>query len=145
MFLETRDGIRCDLCEATHRERFSYYSVDQSTHSIQGIARATANADSFDVCSSCYDKLIERCKANLGPHDRNAIKCDLCKTYMKGNFTYYRYVFAKVEVDRDRKPEGPASVIYKHMDFNVCGKCNKEIEDTVNKSRQSYKAKGGWS
>jgi hypothetical protein len=85
------------------------------------------------------------CTKHLGAAKNNAIKCDLCPTYMNGVFNYSRALLAKVEVDSEQKEEGPLSVEHKHMDFNICGKCKSQLDTRINKTKGSMKEKGDWS
>jgi hypothetical protein len=145
MFLETRDGIKCDICGSVHRERFTYYSVDQTPHERVAMAVASGHAESFDICESCFDSMKEECKKNLGTVQRGSIKCDSCPKYMQGEFKYYRAIIAKVVVDRDQKEEGPLDVEYRCMDFNFCDDCGSLLLNKVKETRKSHSDKGGWS
>lgn len=65
--LESRDGVRCDLCHMILRDKFRYYSYDlKKTLISRGMAPSVlkanrkVNANSIDVCGICHDKFAKR-------------------------------------------------------------------------------------
>lgn len=65
--LESRDGIRCDLCHMVAKTQFRYYSYDLTEVQIIGGAYPSVlkanrkiNASSLDVCGNCHHRFTER-------------------------------------------------------------------------------------
>lgn len=148
MFLQTRDGVRCDICGTSHRKKFTYYSMDCgsiSVNSSKQLVGATADKSSHDVCEACYEKMLDKCRANIGDVQKDKIKCDQCPTYMAGTFIFIRSIFTKVEVDSEQQPEGPINVIKNCMDLNFCDKCKSEMFEKIDKIKSEVKEKGEWS
>lgn len=64
--LETGDGIRCDLCQATHTKQFQYYSYDLIACQVYGgLAPSTLQTSrqspvmSSDLCEACHQKIAQ--------------------------------------------------------------------------------------
>jgi len=148
MFLQTKDGIMCDICGTSHRKKFTYYSMDCSTVTIDSskhIASTAKSKLSCDVCEGCYEWMLDNCRKNIGDVQKGKIKCDQCPTYMSGAFTFLRAIFAKVDVDSDQQPEGPLNITKNCMDLNFCDKCKSAIIEKINKTKSQVKEKGEWS
>lgn len=66
MFLKTRDGIKCDFCGATLRNKFQYYSysctrVEVDKEKAQtGAAKIDNDILDFDSCEECHKKHITK-------------------------------------------------------------------------------------
>jgi hypothetical protein len=107
MFLTTKDGIICDLCGIIYKDEFIYYGVTASKISLVSNMRSGAPSEvlSADFCTPCYDKILDQVRANLGPHSRKSIKCDMSKQRKAGTFDYYRLIFDHIDVNRNREPD----------------------------------------
>lgn len=66
MFLQTKDGILCDLCGEESKNKFVYYShtctrvvVDMD---IKRTGPATIENDivDFDVCEKCHEQMVNK-------------------------------------------------------------------------------------
>jgi hypothetical protein len=145
MFLATKDGIICDLCGTIYKDEFVYYAVAASKISLVSNMRSGAPSSvlSADLCTPCYDKMLDQVRANLGPHSRKSIKCDLSKQRKTGTFDYYRLIFDHIDVNRNREPD--VKVEKNVMDLTLIDKFNelsKKIEVTKSKMQQQ---EGMWS
>jgi hypothetical protein len=87
--------------------------------------------------------MLDQVRANLGPHSRKSIKCDLSKQRKTGTFDYYRLIFDHIDVNRNREPD--VKVEKNVMDLTLIDKFNelsKKIEVTKSKMQQQ---EGMWS
>jgi hypothetical protein len=119
MFLQTKDGIMCDLCGSTHKEVFEYYPTETYlVKVVNGMKVGRGDAKfSKDVCSTCYNGILDKVRANVGVFKHGHVKCDLSNTYKAGTFDYYEMFFDKVAVDRNANP---STVVEKRvMDLNL--------------------------
>lgn len=126
MLLKTGDGIQCDICSATAKEKFLYYSMVYCGIIVKdNIPRADRVEWDAEICKGCYDTLLEQCKNCLKPAKPGSIKCDLCVNYYSGDIKYYKAEFAEVNVDRDATPN--VSVKNQVMDMIVCVPCYTKL------------------
>jgi hypothetical protein len=123
MLLPDKDGIACDFCGTSYKERFTYYSTNATKHKItrhnKNLVRSPPQKVDFDrdMCTVCYEQLLDQVKANIAPAKRNAIKCDLSKTFKTENFEYYVVLFDLVDVDKNGSQE--VGVERNVMDLNI--------------------------
>jgi hypothetical protein len=108
MLLPDKDGIACDFCGTSYKEQFKYYSTNATKFQVQRrkdkvLVKSPPQKVDFnrDMCEVCYDGLLDQVKANVAPAKRNAIKCDLSKTYKSENFEYYLILFDFINVDKN--------------------------------------------
>ena len=130
MLLSDKDGIYCDFCGTSHRNKFAYYATEAVFVKLVNsmtVGQQDANFNK-DMCESCYDKLIGTVRENLGEPRRNFVKCDLSDGYRNGTFDYHIIYFHKVEVDRDAEPN--KTVDRKIMDLNVINGFEKLLDQT---------------
>lgn len=63
MFLKTKDGISCDLCNRPHRKQFTYFSIRMVKVDVDVDLKQTTHTDTdldIDLCEFCKKKLEER-------------------------------------------------------------------------------------
>jgi hypothetical protein len=144
MFLDTKDGIICDFCGTIYRDRFVYYSVNDSKRTIANnfLTSAQQGEMNADMCTHCYEKLLNDVRKYLGPVKKGKIKCDLSKQYKNGTFTYHWMVFDKVDIDKSRADE--VKIDKKVMDLTLIDAYNKLLEQ-VKVTREKIKKEGVWS
>ena len=130
MLLPDKDGIYCDFCGTSYRDKFVYYATEATVYNLVGSRTVGQNNVDFnkDMCESCYDRLLDTVRDNLGEPKRGFIKCDLSKTYKDGTFNYHIIYFNKVEVDRDAEPDKKIERMY--MDLNVINGFDKLLDHT---------------
>jgi len=130
MLLPDKDGIYCDFCGTSYRDKFSYYSTEATVVNLTNSVTVGQSTVDFnkDMCEACYDKLIGTVRENLDAPKRNFIKCDLSKDYKNGTFNYYIIYFHKIEVDREADPN--RTIERKVMDLNVINGFDKLLEQT---------------
>lgn len=124
MLLPDKDGIACDFCATSYKEKFKYYSTSATKYQVvkrkdKTLVKSPPQKVDFnqDMCEICYDGLIERVKANIGIAKHNAIKCDLSKTYKSENFEYYLILFDLINVDKGAPQE--VTIERSVMDLNI--------------------------
>lgn len=146
MLLKTKDGICCDICGTTYKDQFTYYSFESSVVQVDSASLRVAQGGSdldVDVCEKCYANAEEKVKQNIAKAPiPNTVKCDFCKSVLKGKFTYHRILVHKVDVDRNvDKPK----VSRNHMDFNADDGCFGQFANMAMETRKAVKSKGDWS
>lgn len=103
MRLKTGNGIKCDLCESEHADKFTYYSYSvQECHVVRNEvgARWIKKKKEYDICQSCYDLHCDTVVKHYKP-TRSGLNCDMCGKHMNGNFIFYRCKIDKIIVDLD--------------------------------------------
>ena len=145
MFLTTKDGIICDLCGIIYKDEFVYYAIAASKISLINNMRVGPPTDALnaDICTPCYDKMLDKVRANLGSHSHQSIKCDLSKQRKSGTFDYYRLIFDRIDVNRAREPD--VKVDRNVMDLTLIDKfdeLSKQVKVIKSKIKQD---KGMWS
>lgn len=66
MLLQSRDGIKCDICGAELKNKFTYYSyactkveVDKELAKSGKLTTIEDDVLDFDVCIQCHDKNVK--------------------------------------------------------------------------------------
>lgn len=64
VFLDSKDGIICDLCNQVLQKRFSYYSIEYAKVDVdceKKMNRTDVDAKvlNLDICPTCYEKQCE--------------------------------------------------------------------------------------
>ena len=95
-----------------------------------------------DMCASCYDRIIDDVKANLGPIKKGKIKCDLSKQYKSGTFEYHFLLFDRVDIDKKRSNE--ISIDKKVMDLTIIDAYNK-LQNQAEVTKKKIEKEGVWS
>lgn len=145
MFLPEANGIICDHCGLIQKDKFKYYSTRSIKHRLVSGNR-TAPVDgglNSDMCSNCYDNILKKVKANLGPYRKNRIKCDLSKTYKAGSFEYYIIYFDLVNVDKELG-ENAVKVEKNVMDLNVINGFDQLLKE-VQVTKKKVDQQGSWT
>lgn len=145
MFLKTRDGIICDFCGTVYKNQFVYYSTRSVKYELVNNMRSMPEDAGLyaDICTKCYDNLLDEVKKNLGKPQANKIKCDLSNTYKSGTFTYYIIYIDKVDVDRDRGKDSEVKATKNVMDLNVINGF-ESLLDKVQVVRRKIEDQGVW-
>jgi len=146
MFLPTKDGIICDFCGTIYKNQFAYYSTRTTKFDLINNLRTVPKDAQMhkDMCTTCYDELLEKVKASLGKHRRGKIKCDLSKTYGSGTFTYYVMLFDKVTVDKELSEDSQVKVESTVMDLNIIKGFDKLLEKTQ-VTKKKIEEQGVWT
>lgn len=144
MLLETNDGVGCDLCSLEMKDKFTYYSFVFKKIEVKNGFTTIGNSVDWDIeiCSICYNNMLDRCRKHIGNIKSGFIKCDLCPAYNNGNFEYFVTRLDKVTVNRDTNPS--TSVEGNVMDFNVCVPCRNQLKSMKSQIEQP-KPKGNWT
>jgi hypothetical protein len=110
MLLKNGDGIRCDKCNKSYTNDFTYYSYDArdvvvSSNYMPKLRYNNQPVFSFDICSGCMAEIEELVKKNYKPtpsevHGKypKGIYCDLSGKHLKGGYTFYHICIDKVKV-----------------------------------------------
>jgi hypothetical protein len=116
MQLKDRDGIACDLCGASYKTDFRYYSFDMRNVAVNNNLRPPVNsilssnvAFSLDVCEKCMGGVAEDIKKNYKAV-KNSVCCDLTGKVMTGTFDFYFCQVVRADVKMTGRP-------------NVCANC----------------------
>ena len=146
MFLPTKDGIICDYCATTYKNKFTYFSTKAILCQVKNNTRIPPqNADlNSDMCQSCYDKLLDRVKQYLGKAHPNKIKCDLSKSYGSGTFDYYKIYFDRIDVDKERIESEQVKIEPRAMDLNVINGFNELLAQTQ-VTKKKVEQEGRWT
>lgn len=138
-----KDGISCDLCGFTQRNKFLYYSLESTGVEVNAPAASIVQLGKdldIDVCEKCYNDMLEAVKKYIvNGTKRGNIKCDLCPKVLGGSFKYHILLVHKVLVDKDVQEKGPAEVQMKIMDFNLDDQCFVAMANQVLVNRQKVK------
>jgi hypothetical protein len=144
MFLDSKDGISCDHCGTIYKDQFVYYSTRAIKYVFQGRHRSPPQNTDFntDMCSSCYEKLLDQVRKFIGPNRKDKIKCDLSNTYKSSNFTYYLVYFDRIDVDKKRLEDDTVRADKDVMDLNII----KGFDELLKKTQVIRKKimEGGW-
>lgn len=128
MFLPDREGIICDVCSTIYRHDFTYCSYDFRTFRVHDnvMDQITLNQSpekSFDVCTTCHEKMKGVVLKNYRPSKclpgrryLKGINCDLSKTHLTGTYTFKHCNIIEVSVTMSHKPY-------------ICINCKKVITD----------------
>jgi len=125
MLLDTKDGVRCDICNMIQRDNFIYYSYDcrlrysiDNNHEYQELDSTPDT--SLDVCDICYNAHAQYVVENYKPtvvkptrHYPKGIYCDLSSVLLIGNYKFYHISITKVHV------------VFNHKQ-SKCSKCGKK-------------------
>jgi len=67
MFLPTEDGIICDFCGMSYKDRFTYYSLTTTIVKVINCMKVGYSDANFnkDMCQLCYDILINQNISNV--------------------------------------------------------------------------------
>lgn len=111
--LESRDGIRCDLCHMTVKTKFRYYSYDLNEVQIHGgaypsVLRANRkiSSNSIDLCGNCHHQFAQRIintnKLLQSRKQRGKAACELSGEVIPQGQAYLVFVTI-IDVDLDTK------------------------------------------
>jgi len=144
MFLPSKDGIICDFCATIHKDEFVYYSVTSTKLKLMSNIRSGVQKGKLDadMCSNCYEQLLERVNKLLGPYKRGSIKGDLSKNYKSGTFEYHLVLFDKVNAN---KKSEDISVDKRVMDLNLFEAYDELLEQTEVTKKKAQQEGGAWS
>lgn len=127
--LDNKNGIICDICNATHTDDFTYYSYDfRKVRVINNIMDVlnykSAPVLSLDVCTNCHGKLKDVVTKHYKPSPclptRNyhqGVYCDFTTKRMSGTYEFYHGVITEAVVRMSHKPY-------------ICVDCRKVVKDT---------------
>ena len=145
MFLPSKDGIICDYCATTYKDKFKYYSTRATEHQIVQNRRSSPKDSGFysDMCKACYEMLLKDVEKHIGTHRKDKIKCDLSNAYKSGTFVYYVMLFDLVSVDKDGGEDG-VKVEKNIMDLNIINGFNDLVKRTQ-VTKKKIESQGAWT
>ena len=111
--LESRDGIRCDLCHMAVKTRFRYYSYDLNEVQIYGGAYPSVlkanrkiSSSSLDLCGNCHhrftEKIVHTNQTLQSKKSRGKAVCELSGEQIAQGPAFIVFVTA-IDVDLDNK------------------------------------------
>jgi len=142
MQLQSRNGISCDYCSTQYQKDFEYYSVDiRDAHTTQNrlatldsILRSKV-AFSFDLCTSCYDKLSQDVVKYYKPVPIGLV-CNLTGTFLQGDFSYCYVDITKVIVKVPLSGKADITTSPRELEFTISETAGAEIVNKVLNCRQ---------
>lgn len=148
MLAGDKKGIVCDYCMVQYNDQFTYYAVEYCTIQVSTSKLFTTLPKlklETDMCSHCYDKLIEHITKDVRPEMKMAIPCDTCSHIMTGDFNYYYTKFAQVKIDRSAQPPNNSIVTKKYMESRICIKCFDNVSTSIKNNIIKIKSRGEWT
>jgi len=139
MLLQTKDGIKCDLCSTEYKNSFNYYSIDCSKVHVDVRAKYTTKATKeydFDVCELCWEGMRESIM-EYGVESRGfKLKCELCGHMMAGKFDYYYAEIHYVPINKDDHVAGevPDGLELNAIESKFCLECIQQMKSKKSKA-----------
>jgi len=133
--LESRDGVRCDLCHMVLKTKFQYYSCDLNPVQVfRGMAPSTLKANrsnrllSLDLCGNCYNKFASRiidANAKLQSHKRRGkADCELTGQPIPDGPAILVFI-TLIDVNLETKN---VTTDANHLSFLICTDLKSEFE-----------------
>jgi len=148
MLLKSKDGIRCDLCGMTFKDKFVYYSVSFLEGRVDASRLLTMEVKEkfdLDACEGCLEKVTDKVKGIDAKDTNLTITCRHCGKVMSNKFTYYLFKPTKVTADKDVTEEGPANVERDIFEVPICSTCGNFFKDKKAEIRKKHQTGEEWS
>ena len=142
MQLQSKNGISCDYCSTQYSKDFEYYSIDMrdmhTTQSRLATLDTTLRSKvtfSFDLCTSCYNKLSQDVVKYYKPIPVGLI-CNLTGIHLQGDFSYSYVDITKVTVKVPPSGKADITVFPRELEFTISETAATEMVNKVLNCRQ---------
>ena len=141
--LGTGDGISCDVCGTTCRDKFLYYSINGNIFSYKKTNKTKIKSIEFDMCSECREKYHKITESHIdNTPQRGKLKDDFSDKWFDDTI-YMSMVLIEVQVDKDAV--GGVVSTQEDVDFNVAGDSLNSLLEQMAKVKEAIGSKGSWS